>query len=298
VNAASSSLLTFNRNTTMNRTRLLGSLGVLGIISCSVVSAMAVGTATARADDWPASNDRPAWNQRCDRDWDNEYCNPKTKANRSDRWDDSQDWRQVQDRWGQQTQDPDRWWNRDQNRWETRDEDRRSDQSRFFRNRLSAGTYIRAYPERRRRIVLRRFERYPLTLIVDRDGATFRTGRTLFPRNSRIEGELVPARGGYRFESDRIRFPNGRSERIWAVSDIIGLDNAYDRDDRSEANISNGAAGILNAILGRSSSSNSVILGDIFNRYPNSRRDLVVLYPDRTLDLRLTRDFVADWRGF
>lgn len=283
----------------MKRKRLFGSIGVLGAIACSIVSAMTLGTAAARADDWPATNERPAWSQRCDRDWDNEYCNPKTKANRSEKWDDPQDWRQVQDRWGQQNQDADRWWNRDLGRWETRDEDRRSSQNRFFRNRLSAGTYISAYPERRRRIVLRRSESYPLTLIVNSDlGGNFRRGRTVFPPNSRIEGELVPARGGYRFESDRIRFPNGRSERIWATSNILSLDNAYDRDDRSEANVSSGAAGILNAILGRLSSSNSVILGDIFERYPNSRRDLVVFYPDRTLDLRLTRDFVADWRGF
>jgi hypothetical protein len=283
----------------MKRTRLLGSIGALGMISCSILSAMVGGTTAALADDWPSSNERPAWSQRCDRDWNNDYCNPKSKADRIQEWSDREESSQTQEIWDRQSQDPDRWWNRDQNRWETRDEDRRSGQNRFFRNRLSAGTYISAYPERRRRLVLRRSESYPLTLIVSSDlGRNFQRGRTSLPPNSRIEGELVPARGGYRFESDRIRFPNGRSERIWAISDILSLDNAYDRDDRSEANISNGAAGILNAILGRSSSSNSVILGDIFNRYPNSRRDLVVLYPDQTLDLRLTRDFVADWRGF
>ncbi|WP_404786383.1 hypothetical protein [Altericista sp. CCNU0014] len=280
----------------MKSTRMLGSIAALGIISCSAVSAITTATA-ALADDWQSSDKRPAWSQRCDRDWDNEYCNPKTNTNRLEDWSGQERWQTVQDRWDDRNED--RWWNPNLNRWEYRNEDRSSDRNRFFRNRLLEGTYIPAYPERRRRIVLRRSERYPLTVVVSEDvRGTLRRGRTVLPRNSRIDGELVPVRGGYRFESDRVRFPNGRSERIWAVSQVIGLNNTYDRYDRSEANLSSGAAGILGAILGRPNSSSSVILGDVFDRYPNSRRDLVVLYPDRSLDLRLTRDFATDWRNF
>jgi hypothetical protein len=270
-NADSYSFLTFNKNTTMKSTRMLGSIAALGIISSSVVSAMTIGTA-ALAEDRQLFDQRPAWSQR---------------------------WETVQDRWDERERDSERWWNRDLNRWEYRDNNQRSERNRFSRNQLSEGTYIPAYPERRRRIVLRRSERYPLTVVVSENvNGTFRGGRTILPRNSRIDGELVPVRGGYRFESDRVRFPNGRSERIWAVSNVISINNVYDRYDRSEANLSTGAAGILDAILGRSASSRSVILGDVFERYPNSRRDLVVLYPDQSLDLRLTRDFVMNWRNF
>jgi hypothetical protein len=297
-NADSYSFLTFNKNTTMKSTRMLGSIAALGIISSSVVSAMTIGTA-ALADDWQSSDERPAWSQRCDRDWDNEYCNPKINVNRSENWSGQERWETIQDRWDDRARDSDRWWNRDLNRWEYRDDNQRSNRNRFVRNQLSEGTYIPAYPERRRRIVIRRSERYPLTVVVSENvNGTLRRGRTILPRDSRIDGELVPFRGGYRFESDRVRFPNGRSEKIWAVSNAISLNNTYDRYDRSEANLSTGAAGILDAILGRPNSSRGVILGDVFDRYPNSRRDLVVLYPDRSLDLRLTRDFVMDWRNF
>jgi hypothetical protein len=296
-NADSYSLLTFNKSTTMKSTRMLGSIAALGIVSCSVVSAVTIGTA-ALAEDKQLFDGRPAWSQRCDRDWDNEYCNSNTN-NRLENWPGQERWQTVQDRWEDRERDSDRWWNRDLNRWEDRDNNQRSDRNRFFRNQLAEGTYIPSYPERRRRIVLRRSERYPLTVVVSENvNGTFRGGRTILPRNSRIDGELVPVRGGYRFESDRVRFSNGRSERISAVSNVISLNNAYDRYDRSEANISTGAAGILDAILGRRDSSRSVILGDVFERYPNSRRDLVVLYPDQSLDLRLTRAFVRDWRNF
>jgi hypothetical protein len=247
-----------------------------------------MGTSAAIADDWQRSGQQPAWSQRCDRNWDNDYCNPKVNSPRDPEWDSNQD------QW--QNHDSDQW-RRDQERWQSRDQDEWRNRDRYSRSRLASGTYIPTFPERQRRIVLRRSESYPLTLIVDQSVGETRRGQAVLPRGSRIEGELVPRRSGYRFESNQVRFPNGRSQDFWSVSDIIRSDRAFDRNDRNDANVSNGALSILAAILGRSNASNSVVLGDAYERYPNSRRDLAVIYPDR-IDLRLTRDFVTDRRNF
>jgi hypothetical protein len=281
---------------------IFGAVTALGILSSSIASTTLMSTTAALADDWPNSNDRPAWSQRCDRDWDNAYCNPKVDSNYNQNWVDL-DRSQTQDPWNRdrqwQTRDRDRWENSDPDQWQRQDQEQWRDQKRYFRSRLSAGTYIPAYPDRSEgRIVLRRQERYPLTLVVSQDvGRSSGRGIVALPRNSRIEGELIPTRNGYRFEANRVRLPNGQQAQIWAVSNVIRQSDDYDRYDRRDANVSSGASSILNAILGRSNSDSSV-LGDVFDRYPNARRDLVVIYPDRSLDLKLTRDFVMDWRNF
>ena len=256
----------------MKSQRIFGSIAALGLAVSGITSVMTIGASKAIADEWPSSNDRPAWNR---------------------------DWERTQGQTQGQGQNP--WGNEDQGQLQRRDQGQFQNQDRFFRNRLSAGTTISAYPERRQRIVLRRSERYPLTLVVNEDvgnNSRSRNGRAVLPRGSRIEGELVPTRNGYRFESRQVRLPNGRSEQVWAVSNTIRSNNSFDRYDRNSDGASSGAQSILNAILGRSNSSGSVYSGDIFDRYPNARRDLVVIYPDQTLELRLTREFVRDQRNF
>jgi hypothetical protein len=288
----------------MKRQSILGAIAALGIISGSIAATTLMGTTPARADDWPSSGDRPAWSQRCDRDWDNAYCNPKVNPNGGRDWSDSEfnrdrdSWNGDRDR--EYSREQDRWGNSDRGTEQERDREYwRSQQHRSSSARLAEGTYIPTYPDRSgRRIVLRGSERYPLTLIVSQDVGSSRRGRVTLPRNSRIEGELVPTGRGYRFEANRVRFPNGQQARIWAVSNAIRQNDGDDRDDRRDANRSNGAGLILSSILGRSNSSSSSVSGDIYDRYPNAQRDLVVIYPDRSLDLRLTRDFVMDWRNF
>jgi hypothetical protein len=154
------------------------------------------------------------------------------------------------------------------------------------------GTAIPTSIDNQRQIVLRRGarDRASLTLIVNRDVAN-RWGRVVIPRDSRrIEGELIYRDGGYRFESDRIRFPNGRSEDISAVSRIIDRNDDYYDRGRRRTNVSNAAVLIISSIL--SGSSNSNVFGDIFDpRDSGSRRGEIFIYPDRDLNLRLTRDF-------
>jgi Ni/Co efflux regulator RcnB len=279
----------------MKRQSILGAVTALGIISSSIASTTLMGTTAALADDWSNSNDRPAWSQRCDRDWDNTYCNPKVAPIGDRDWSDPYFNRNQSLGNGEQ----DRWGNSDRVTERERDSEYWRNQQRSSSARLPEGTDIPTYFDRGgRRIVLRRSERYPLTLIVSQDVGYSRRGRVTLPRNSRIEGELVPTRNGYRFEANRVRFPNGQQQKIWAVSNTLRQNNVYDRDVRRDDNLSSGAGGILGSIFGRSNSTDDRVRGDIYDRYPNAQRDVAIISPDRSLDLRLTRDFVMDWRNF
>jgi hypothetical protein len=243
----------------MERQGILRAIVALGIISGSIVSTPLIGASAARAADWPSSGALAQWNNR------------------------------EQDRWG----------NPDRSTEQERDRENWRNQNRSSNARLAEGTYIPTYPERSgRRIVLRRSERYPLTLVVSQDVGSSRRGRAILPRDSRIEGELVPTGRGYRFEANRVRLPNGQQATLLAVSNTIRQNDFNYRDNRRDIDLSSGAGSILGAIFGRSNSSDDRSRGDIYDRYPNERRDLVVIYPDRSLELRLTRDFVRDWRNF
>jgi hypothetical protein len=288
----------------MKPQNIFGAVTALGILSSSIASTTLMGTTAALADDWPNSNDRPAWSQRCDRNWDNAYCNPKVNPNNNQGWSDP-NFDRNQDTWNRDgdqgySRDQDQWRNSNQGQWQSRDQEYWRNHRKSSSVRLSEGTSIPAYPERAgRRIVLRGQERYPLTLIVSQDvGRSSGRGFAALPRNSRIEGELVPDLNGYRFEANQVRFPNGQQSRIWATSNVVRQNDAYDRDYRRDSTSSTRGESLLSTIFGRSNSSDSTVRGDIYGRYPNDRQDLVVISPDQSLNLRLTRDFVMDWRNF
>ncbi|MGB8698525.1 MAG: hypothetical protein WCD18_03835 [Thermosynechococcaceae cyanobacterium] len=153
------------------------------------------------------------------------------------------------------------------------------------------GTYIPTYPPYQRRIVLRRTDRYPYMLIVERDIRSNQSNRVAIPQGSRIYGNLVPINGGYRFESSYVVFPGGRSEGIWAVSRVV-YGGYFDRNNNEALSLSSSALAIISAALGGNVySPTPYTLGSVFDRYPNYREDLVVIYPDRDLNLRLVRGF-------
>jgi hypothetical protein len=166
---------------------------------------------------------------------------------------------------------------------------------RSYDLRLSEGTIIPTHVSRQGRIVLRRGEQYSLRLITDQDIFSERNDRVVIPRGSSIYGELVPYRRGYRFESQYVALRNGGQKDISAVSNVIDSQDRYIRS--SEDSILSPAASILlGTLIGRSITPDSDRIGDIFNRDSRARRDLVVIYPDRDLDLRLSRDFVLRYR--
>ncbi len=293
----------------MKRRNVALPIMALGLALSSVFASIPIGAKVALADDYD-NGDRPAWSYRCDRQWDPQYCLPNrgnTNTRNSDWRNDrdwrSQDWSRIQawcDRQGWRNSDgrydPDwqrsqEWCNRQDWRnnqdWRNSQDWRNRDRSR----RLSTGTYIPTSIERRRQIVLRRWDdRSPLTLVVTRDVQDNRSGRVVIRRDSRIEGELVSRNGGYRFEADRIRLPNGNTEDISAVSRVISGNDYSDRY-RRRADISSAAIIVISSVL-RGSQPNPNVFGSVFDpRADRSRNDEVVIYPDQDLDLKLTRDF-------
>lgn len=160
---------------------------------------------------------------------------------------------------------------------------------------LRAGTMIPARISSHRRIILRRWEDYPLNLRVTRDVKATYSDRTVIPRGSTIRGRLVPHQAWYRFEAQIVRFPSNRREDINAVSAPLYISDRYDGVFGDRPVVSAAAIMILNTILGRRyDPADSPYLGDVFTRYPRVRRELVVVYPKQDIDLRLTRDFVRE----
>jgi hypothetical protein len=314
----------------MKRRNIAPPIVALGLALSSVFASIPLGASVALADDDYDNGNRPAWSYRCDRNWNPQYCLPNQGNTRNQDWRNNRDWRSQDlgrlqawcDRQGwRNNQDSrnDSDWQRSQE-WCDRQDWRNSQDSRNnqdWRNnnrnrRLSTGTQIPTSIERRRQIVLNRWDdRASLTLLVNRDIQDNR-GRVVIRRDSRIQGELVPKNNGYRFEADRIILPNGNTEDISAVSRVINSnDYSYDRD-RRQTNVSNAAIIIISSVLrgatnqphpdgwgnvlgGSTNRSNSGIFGDVFDpRSPRSRNDEVVIYPEQDLDLRLTRDFSLD----
>jgi hypothetical protein len=164
--------------------------------------------------------------------------------------------------------------------------------NRYRNRRLVAGTRIPTQSYRQGRIVLRRWERHPLTLVAENRVTNYRTDRVVIPDGSVIRGALVPFNRGYRFESSTVTFPNSRRASISAVSRVIDGRDSFDSDSRDDFVLTPAALLILSYLFGRSDNVSPLSLGNMFNRYPNVRRDLVVVRPNQDLDLRLTRDFV------
>ncbi len=204
--------------------------------------------------------------------------------------------------------------NRRDTRWDWREaqqRDWRIDQRRAFpEGRVSSGTIIPVSTTNRDRIVLRRNERLPLQVFVDRDIRANDTRQVVIPRDSIIEGELRPRSGGIVFEADTLLLRNGGDFRIRGRSEtILPTRDHYARfpDRRSGPNLggvifSDAARILLSSVFGGRSSFDPALLGSIFNqrdrfdydRYdrfdPRFRDDLVVISPARDLDVRLTSD--------
>ncbi|WP_299414379.1 hypothetical protein [Acaryochloris sp. IP29b_bin.148] len=169
-------------------------------------------------------------------------------------------------------------------------EDRRSDRFQFNKGRLFAGRVIRTTAKNRDRIVIRKNDNQDLTLYIDEDIRSDDTGRVIIPRDSRIEGRLRPRDGGIQYDARRIVLPNGRRYNLDAFSEII-FPNRRVASRRTRT--SDGVRDVLATILGDRRRE------EVFDRqdedFRTSRdRDLVVVYPERDLDLRLRRDLNID----
>jgi hypothetical protein len=250
----------------MKRRNIFQSAMAAGLALSSIaISTLMLGSSAVLADDYTDSQLREA----CRYNSNNAFCDQLERNNRD------RDWR-LED-------------SRDSN-WRDRYGNRRS-----YDLRLSEGTTIPTRVSRQGRIVLRRGEQYSLRLITDKDLYSDRSDRIVIPRGSVIDGVLVPYRRGYRFESQRVTIRNGDQKDIWAVSDVIDSKDRYIRSN-DDSILSPAASILLRTIIGRSITPDSDRIGDIFDRDSRARRDLIVIYPDRDLDLRLSRDFVLRYR--
>jgi hypothetical protein len=263
----------------MKRRNIFQSAMAAGLaLSSVVISTLMLGSSAALADDdyYNRSSGISAseWNELCRYNANPAYCS-QLRRDGDVRVEDNRnyDWR---DRIGN-----------DRN-YDWRD---RNGNNRSYNLRLSQGTSIPTHVDRQGRIVLRRGEQYALRVITDRDLVSDRSDRVVIPRGSSIYGVLVPYRNGYRFESQYVTLRNGGQRDLWAVSDVIDSRDRYIRSG-NDSILSPAASIILGTLIGRSITPDSNQIGDIFDRDSRARRDLVVVYPNRDLDLRLSRDFV------
>jgi hypothetical protein len=251
----------------MKRRNIFQSAMAAGLALSSIaISTLTIGSSAALADDSYTDSELL---ERCRSSLNSAICDRIERNDRNRNWrlEDSRD-RDWRDRYGNR---------------------------RSYDLRLSEGTSIPTHVSRQGRIVLRRNEQYSLRLITDRDLFSDRSDRVVIPRGSSIYGVLVPYNRGYRFESQYVALRNGGQKDIWAVSDVIDSRDRYTRSN-DDSILSPAASIILGTLIGRSITPDNDRLGDIFDRDSRARRDLVVIYPDRDLDLRLSRDFVLRYR--
>ena len=175
--------------------------------------------------------------------------------------------------------------------------DRRDDRfesQRFNRGRVYKGRTIRTAVKNRDRILIRKNDSRDLVLYVDEDIRADDRGRVIIPRGSRIEGRLRSRDGGTQFEAKRLILRNGRRYSLDARSEIIYGNRRI--ASRRATKTSDAASKILSTILGdrRRRDEDFDKRDDDFGRRDDRNRDLIVVYPDRDLDLRLRKDLKID----
>lgn len=173
----------------------------------------------------------------------------------------------------------------DDDRW-----DQRRDRWRFNKGRLYEGRTIRTSAKNRDRIIIRKNDDRDLTLYIDENIRADDTGRVIIPRDSRIEGRLRPRDGGIQYDAKRIVLPNGRRYNLDAFSEVIYPNR---RIASRRTRTSEGVRDVLATILGDRGRDDD--FGRRDDDFGSRRdRDLVVIYPDRDLDLRLRKDLKID----
>lgn len=231
----------------MNIKKHLQKFGTLSLtLLLSIGSGLALNPSSAEAK--PPSH-APAWGYRCKQEQRTERYNKDDCEGKRDQRDTDDD----------------------------RDEERNDRyESEVRRSRVAAGTILPAKYSGSERIVLRRDERYPLTLIITRDLRDNRN-RVIIPSGSRVEGEFRPVRDGVQFVARRLVLRNGETYRIDATSKIIYSDRDLNDDDLRNTRVSDAARIIIGSVLGN-------------GRITRDDSNLIVVYPDSDLDLTLRSD--------
>jgi len=120
-------------------------------------------------------------------------------------------------------------------------------------------------------------KRYKLILVFSSDDCCTpdTRNRVLIPSGSRVEDEFRPVKDGVQFVARRLVLKNGETYRIDATSRIIYSYHNFDAEDLRNTRISDAARIIISSVLGN-------------DRITRDDSNLIVVYPDRDLDLRFT----------
>ena len=241
----------------MNIKKYLKKFGTFSLtLLLSTSSGLAINTSFVEAK--PPSH-APAWGYRCKQEQRTErYNKDDCEGKRGQRGTDDR----YEDRNDEERND----------RYEDRDD---RFESEVRSGRLTAGTVLPVAYSGSERIVLRRDERYPLTLTITRDLRDNRN-RVLIPSGSQVEGEFRPVKDGVQFVARRLVLRNGETYTINAISRIIYSARDLD-DDLRNTRISDTARVIIGSVLGN-------------GRNTRDGSNLIVVYPNRDLDLTLRSD--------
>ena len=148
---------------------------------------------------------------------------------------------------------------------------------------LEAGTVLPTQSLNTDQVVLTANDTLDLTLLVKADIKEGQSNTILIPRNSKIEGKLIPHEGGVRFDADRLVLANGQRFAIDAYSQVIFPQNgpaiaAGEFDPSAESEFDASAVGT--PFFGESLLSNPMIseaAGMLIGSIMNSGLDLTDL---------------------
>ncbi|MGD1698765.1 hypothetical protein [Dapis sp. BLCC M229] len=166
--------------------------------------------------------------------------------------------------------------------------------------RIPAGTLIPVGYEEAEKVVVTPDESMRLTLTVTQDIRDVQ-GRVVIPFGSEIEGELRPVSNGTQFFAEQLIIGDRRRFRIDAISKVITdteriTKGANAGDILKGAAVGTGASALLSAILGDKVLATERLLigaglgalsGVLLGR---EKAEVVVIYPEEDLDLRLRSD--------
>ena len=165
---------------------------------------------------------------------------------------------------------------------------------RNFYHRIYKGTMIPARTLNQNRFVFRRDEEVPFLLQLDSDIRASNTRYAVIPQGSWISGILTPRREGTQFEADRLYLRDGRAIDMRARSTVI-YPNRRRRFSSGNIIFSKAARILVGSSVREIGNSDwGERVGQ--NSWPDqqnwqrSRRDLIVIYPNQDLDLRLRSD--------
>ncbi|MEA5471768.1 S-layer homology domain-containing protein [Spirulina sp. 06S082] len=173
---------------------------------------------------------------------------------------------------------------------------------------IPAGTSI-PVTYTRDKILLLPDETLPITFDL-KTNITTQNGKVLIPADSKVKGQLVPAGSGTKFVAEQLIYPDGTTQSVNAVSQIITKTETVNKGSdltrivRNSA-IGTAAAAAISAVTGdRAIATEELLIGAgagaiaglIQNFLGRNSVDLIVVEPETDLDITLGSDLLVSTR--